>query len=356
MNSNYDLIELSSTECREWDEFLKLKRNATIFHTIGWKSVLEETFHYDSEYHLVIDAKGRIIGISPSFNVQTLFGKVLISQPFFEYGGPIIEEANKEAYAIILKHYCDEAKSKKLKFIEIKMLDDIGIEYIFKSQGFSKLAKANNFYINLKGKDFERDIWFGLYTKKSRIRNSVLKAISSGVKIKEYNDINIYYRLYLKTMERLGSPPYPKMLFKNIEKYIGQYARFTYALLDDWPIAAMMSFLFNKRDLMVGLVSDDAYQKYRPNDLLYNEQIEYATNNGFDVVDFGRTRPNSQHERYKQKWGAIKCELYSYVFPRRTNEDINPYRFYLLLSGITRKFPWVLTRTGIGECIIKKFP
>ena len=188
------------------------------------------------------------------------------------------------------------------------------------------------------------------------MRNSVKKAIKSGVRVVEDDDIDIYYELYIKTVEKQGSPPYPKALFENIKKYANSSVRFTYAYLKEIPIAAMMSFLYNNRDLMVGLASDENYQEYRANDLLYNEQIEYATKNKFEIVDLGRTRPDSPYERYKKKWGAIKVDLYSYVYPPLASEGVNPYKYYLIFSKITKKIPWIFTKTGIGPYLVKKFP
>ena len=82
-------------------------------------------------------------------------------------------------------------------------------------------------------------------------------------------------------------------------KYTRSQVQFVFAYLDDKPVAALMSFPKNERHLLVGLVSDPAYLDRHANDLLYNEQIEYATKNHFSVIDFGRTRPNSHMSSLK---------------------------------------------------------
>jgi len=351
----FQITELSDEDHKDWNNFLVHHKESTIFHTLEWKRVIEKTFSYQPIYLLLKDSKSELIGISPSFLARTLRGKIIVSQPFFEYGGPLVNDGFDDAYQSILKFYKSQIDAKKAKYIELRCSPNVELNN-FDKIGFIKQFKAYDFYIDITGKDFEKDIWFGLYTKKSRVRNSVNKAKDSGVKVKETRDLNIYYSLYRKTVERLGSPPYPPAFFKNIEKYVGSSVRFTYAYLGETPIAAMMSFPYKKRDLMVGLVSDEYYQEYRANDLLYNEQIEYATRNGFDVVDFGRTRPNSYYERYKKKWGATRCDLYSYIYPTSFGKDVNPYLYYLMFSKITKKMPWVLTRTGIGSYIIKQFP
>jgi predicted N-acyltransferase len=356
MKPEFEVQPLGREDYEEWNKFAKVHKNATIFHTIEWKKVLEETFGYKPEYLVVKNSDGEMVGVSPAFAVKTLFGRVIVSQPFFEYGGPIIEEGFEEAYKEILNFYKDKVEDKRIKYVEIRILPDAENEH-FDNTGFVKQFKAYDFHIDAKGKDFEKDIWLGLYTKKSRVRNSVKKAIKSGVRVVEGDDIDIYYELYIKTIAKLGSPPYPKTLFENIKKYINSSSvRFTYAYLKDKPIAAMMSFPYNNRDLMVGLVSDEKYQEYRANDLLYNEQIEYATKNKFEIVDLGRTRPDSPYERYKRKWGATKIDLYSYVYPPSASESVNPYKYYLLFSKITKKVPWIFTRTGLGPYLVKKFP
>ena len=351
----FEVQQLDKNDYNRWNDFLKTHKNATIFHTIEWKNVLEETFGYKPEYLVVKNSEGKIVGISPAFSVKTLFGKVIVSQPFFEYGGPIVERGFEGAYKEILTFYKDKVKNERIKYVEIRVLPGGENEH-FDNTGFIKQFKAYDFYIDVKGKDFEKDIWLGLYTKKSRVRNSVKKAIKSGVRVVEDDDIDIYYGLYIKTISKLGSPPYPKTLFENIKKYAGSSVRFTYAYLKEVPIAAMMSFPYNNRDLMVGLVSDEKYQEYRANDLLYNEQIEYATKNKFEIVDLGRTRPDSSYERYKKKWGATRVDLYSYVYPPSASEGVDPYRYYLMFSKITKKVPWIFTRTGIGPYLVKKFP
>ena len=358
MKPEFEVPRLREENYEEWNNFVKVHKNATIFHTVEWKKVLEETFCYKPEYLVVKDLDGQLVGISPAFSVKTLFGSVIVSQPFFEYGGPIVEKGFEEAYKEILSFYRDKVENARIKYVEIRVLPDGEKEpEHFDNTGFVKQFKAYDFYIDVKDKDFEKDIWLGLYTKKSRVRNSVKKAIKSGVRVVEDDDIDIYYELYIKTIAKLGSPPYPKTLFENIKKYVNSSSvRFTYAYLKDEPIAAMMSFPYNNRDLMVGLVSDENYQDYRANDLLYNEQIEYATKNKFEVVDLGRTRPDSSYERYKRKWGATQINLYSYVYPSSASEGVNPYKYYLMFSKITKKFPWILTKTAIGPYLAKKFP
>ncbi|MDO8725114.1 MAG: GNAT family N-acetyltransferase [Candidatus Methanoperedens sp.] len=347
----YEIHPFNSKDEKDWKEFIDNHKDATIFHSIEWKKVIEKTFGFRHEYLVVRDSDNNLVGISPAFNIRTFFGKVIISQPFFEYGGPIVDNQFNIAYEDILYYYKNRIDTDKLDYIELKAPPNCDYPN-FDKIGYIRCFKAYDYYLNIKGKNFEKDIWQDLYTKKSRVRNSVRNAIKEGVRVEQAKNIDIYYDLYLKTMIKLGTPQMPKALYENIEKYTK--VRFTFAYLKDIPIGGMMSFPFNNRDHMVGLVSDENYLNFRGNDMLYNEQIKYATNSGFDIIDFGRTRPNSDYERYKKKWGAIRVDMFSYFYPHSAGKNANPYKYYDLFSRFTKKVPWILTK--IGPYIAKKFP
>lgn len=349
----YKILPYSPNDEKEWDSFVENHKKATVFHTMKWKNVLEETFKYKSEYLLIKDPDERLIGISPSFSVKKLFGKVIVSQPFFEYGGPLIETGFDDALNDILKFNIKKVDENKLKYMEIKLLPD-GNDECYIKNGFCKQLKGFNFYIDIKDKDFENDIWMGLYNNK--VRNSIRHGIKSGLRIIQEENTNIYYNLYLKTMTKLGSPPYPKILFENIKKYLGTSVRFTFAYMGEIPIAGLCTLIYNNRVLIIGNVSDPNYRYVNANDVLYNEQIKNAILNKFDTIDFGRTRPNSSYESFKKKWGATRTNMYSYVYPLSEEESANPYKYYLMFSKITKKIPWIFTKTGLGQYIIKKFP
>ena len=48
--------------------------------------------------------------------------------------------------------------------------------------------------------------------------------------------------------------------------------------------------------------------------------------------------------------------MYSYVYPDSKVEDINPYKYYMIFSTITKKIPWILAKTKLGPYLVNKFP
>jgi hypothetical protein len=351
----YRVCPYTEKDEKAWDDFVDSRPYSTVFHTTGWKKVIENTFGYAPEYFTVKTGDDRIVGVCPAFKAGTLFGKVIVSQPFFDYGGPLIASGHDGAYQVLLEHFKSKVINREAKYVEFKAVNGL-CDQAFEQNEFPRVVKALDFYIDVKGKDFEKDIWNKLYTKKSKARNSVRAAEKNGLRLVEGPDIDVYYDLYLKTVAKLGSPPFPRALFDNIVKYVKSQARFTFAYLGDKPVGALMSFPKNERHLLVGLVSEAAYLNLHGNDLLYNEQIKFAADNKFSIVDLGRTRPNSTYEQFKSKWGATRIDMCSYVYPAAIKEEINPYKYYLLFSGITKKVPWILTKTKLGPYLVNKFP
>lgn len=348
---DYTITKLTKNDYEEWDNFVKTHKGGTIFHTLGWKKVLEESYGYEPRYYVIKNANGEITGIFPTFKVKTFFGKIIVSQPFAEYGGALVREGYEKAVIDILNIFKKEVKNG-VKYIEIRK-PPFGMR-ISNTIGYKKEMKAYNFYLNLENKDFKKDIWNGVIHKK--VRTAIRKAIKSGVIIEKKMDMDLYYDLYIKTMARMGSPPHSKKFLKNIERYLKDYVVCNFAYLDGIPIAALLSFRYKDIVSIFGNVSDSKYWNYNANDLLYCSEIKEVLKLGYKFVEFGRTNPNSQYVKFKKRHGGEnQVELYSYIYPQSKAGDINPYRF-MTISNILQNVPWLITKTGFGVWIKKMFP
>jgi hypothetical protein len=65
-----------------WDAFVYRCPDATFFHRIGWKDVIEECFGHRTHY-LVAERGDQIVGVLPLAEVKSFFfGHALVSLPF----------------------------------------------------------------------------------------------------------------------------------------------------------------------------------------------------------------------------------------------------------------------------------
>src|SRR5690606_15368742 len=70
-----------------WERFVERCPDASFFHRIGWRTVLEEVFRHRTHY-LLAEREAELIGVLPLAEVRSrLFGHALTSLPFGVYGG-----------------------------------------------------------------------------------------------------------------------------------------------------------------------------------------------------------------------------------------------------------------------------
>src|SRR6266705_1307043 len=83
-----------------WEAFVEACPEATFFHRIGWKDVIEEVFGHKTHF-MVAERAGRLVGILPLAEIRSLlFGNGLVSLPFCAYGGTavVVDEARSELH------------------------------------------------------------------------------------------------------------------------------------------------------------------------------------------------------------------------------------------------------------------
>ena len=70
-----------------WSAFVEACAEATFFHRIEWRDLMEEVFRHRTHY-LVAERGGALVGVLPLARVKSwLFGDALVSLPFAVYGG-----------------------------------------------------------------------------------------------------------------------------------------------------------------------------------------------------------------------------------------------------------------------------
>src|SRR6266853_5484788 len=70
-----------------WEEFVHRCPDATFFHRIGWRDIIEQCFGHTTHY-LLAERGAQIVGVLPLAEVKSLlFGHALVSLPFCAYGG-----------------------------------------------------------------------------------------------------------------------------------------------------------------------------------------------------------------------------------------------------------------------------
>ena len=80
-----------------WASFVQACADATFFHRIEWRDIIENVFGHRTHY-LLAERGGEIAGVLPLAQVKSLlFGHSLVSLPFAVYGGAAVTDENARA-------------------------------------------------------------------------------------------------------------------------------------------------------------------------------------------------------------------------------------------------------------------
>lgn len=353
-----EIQKLGKNDEKEWDVFVK-KQNGTIFHTIGWRNVLEDTYRrYTPVYYIIKNEKGEIIGVSPAFVVKKFFGETIVSQPFAEYGSPLLLDEGITHYKDLLDIYKHNLV-KGGKYIEFRnnMCLSTKMLQIFLDCGFKNSVKAHTFHLETKNKNLD-DIWYGLFNKKRR--QEIKKGLSYGLAVREVlpttSNIKNHYILYLENMKELKSPPHSEKFFSRMAKHLTNNMRMTKVFYRDNIVASMISFVYNNNIHTISMCTDSAFKGRHSYSLLFYDAIKYAINNKLDYVDFGRSELNSPQAFFKEKWGAKPIPLVSYIYPPKYQSKIYIHNIYRKTDPIRKLFGKVLINKQIGPFIKQRFP
>jgi FemAB-related protein (PEP-CTERM system-associated) len=340
-----DIQELGKKDEKEWDAFVRGQEDATFFHLIGWKHVIEKTYKHKS-YYLIAKENGEINGILPLFLMRSVFfGKKIISVPFCDYGGFCAND--EQTKTLFIEEAKKITKEKGAGYLELRHLNDNDCGLITKDTYFTLILDLN------PDSEF---LWMN-FSKK--VRNAIRKAIKSNLEVtmgKEY--INEFYCIFSKNMRNLGTPVHNFGFFKNILREFPNQANILITSYKGEIIGAMFLLQFKDTIYAPWVSSDRQCFHFNPNNMLYWEAIKYGCEKGFKYLDFGRSKWDSGTFRFKKPWGAIPKQLYySYYLNSVDNmpnlDPSNPK--YRTLTQVWKRLP-VSIATMVGPKIRRNIP
>ncbi len=341
----FEIKPLRSNYEKKWQEYVMENDTTTFYHQVGWKKVIQETYNHEPYYLLAEDDVGDIVGILPLFYMTSIFfGRRLVSVPFAPYGGVCAD---------------NELVGKALNDEAIAIGNRLDVDYCefrsFKNNNEGDLTCKINYSTFLLDVSGGHDqIW----NKMNRnVRNRIRKGKKSGLKHEvdsSLDGISKFYEIYSWSMKRLGTPIHDQEFFRNILKHFPDNALITRANLGDLPVAAF--YLLTFKDVLI-----TAWGAYlanflncAPNDFMYWNCVEYASENGMLWVDFGRSLANSGNQVFKTRWGCTEFPLnYQYYPPSRIPKP--PQDEYRKHAKIWSRLPLGFT-TRIGPNIRREVP
>lgn len=315
-----EIVPYQDGDREAWDAFVLNHPEGRVCHLIGYGEMIRETFGYEPIYWF-LRRRGEPVGVFPFFFVRTWLGvRKFLSQPFIEYGGPLVNRLTEDELMQLQK-----AVKKVLRQYRVQILEVCGGFGIPETE-LNKISRrvAFNEYAVLPLRASKK-IWQDSLSR--HVRKAIRKAERAGLRCDQETSTEAlresFYPLYLVSMKRLGSPPHSLMFFQNSLKYLRGQTKLFLVRKNGIVIAALLGFTTGRRVHIVFSVSDPRFWERRPNDLVHWKFIEWACNHGYEWFDFGTVRYDSQRQ-YKKKWGVEFREYARYVMfhPGRANTSV----------------------------------
>ena len=339
----------STHDSVRWDAYATSAPGSTLYHLYGWRRVLERTFAHPT-FYLSADAGGPVLGILPLVQLKSrLFGNMLVSLPFFNYGG-ICADAEPVRRAL-LDHAIAVAADRGASFVEIRQQDE---EHDWQ-RGLAR--KASKVSMRLALPPSADELWKALGSK---LRNQVQKPRREGLTaaVGREEALDGFYEVFSANMRDLGTPVYPKAFFANILQEFPDRTWICTVYRGATPVAAGLLAGFRDRLEIPWASSLREFNRLSPNMLLYWSCLEFACASGYGIFDFGRSTPNEGTYRFKEQWGAAPVPLYWYYWlaDGAAMPQVNPHNpKYRTAIALWQRLPLAVTRQ-LGPRIVKYIP
>jgi FemAB-related protein (PEP-CTERM system-associated) len=308
--------------------------------------VIEDTFGHPTFYLSASDGS-RVVGALPLAQLKSwAFGNMLVSLPFFNYGGICAED--DAVRRKLLDAAVALARERQADFLEIRHEDDWNQELPKKT---SKVS------MRLELPSSADELWKALGSK---LRNQVQKPRKEGMTaaIGGEETLDHFYDVFSANMRDLGTPVYSKAFFLNILREFPDRTRIATVYMGRTPVASGFLAGFRDRLEIPWASSLKAYNRLSPNMLLYWSCLEFACRNEYRVFDFGRSTVGEGTYRFKEQWGARPHQLYWYYWMPDGGEipQVNPANpKYRTAIAVWQRLPLGLTRR-LGPRIVRYIP
>ena len=347
-----DVTIAGDWDARAWDDYVQSAGTDGHFHAYAWRNVIWRALKHHPHY-LIARRHGTVTGLLPLFDVSSrLFGRSLISVPFLNGGGILADDAMTASGLVRQAHaHMQEGGYRYAELRHRSAYPLIGELVCRQHKVAMKLALMD-----------DPDRLFASF--KAKLRSQIRRPVKAGARAQVVNgenvvarDIDSFYQVFAENMRDLGTPVFPKALFRETIQAFGEHAWLTIIWLDGHAAAAGLMVGFGEAIEMIWASSLRCFNRLSVNMLLYWEAMRTAVEHGYRVFDFGRCTADGPTYRFKAQWGAEPAPLHWYYLGDKARiPDVSPDnpRFHLAIRA-WKTLP-IPVANRIGPVIARSLP
>lgn len=282
----------------QWDAFVDSHPNATLYHTWRWTEFGARVFDFPLHRLVSRDAHGGLRGVLPLILQRSLlFGRRMVSMPFFNYGGPLGVDADVESS--LLDEAAELAQRERIQVLEIR-------DQVARTGRATRLDKVTV--------DLELPATAELLDKalggKRRARIRRCERENPQITVGGAELAPAFYEVFAATMRDLGTPVYPQRFFRELLEQLGQDCSVVVIRIKDRVAAAALMTHYRDRTEIPWSAGLHELRETSVNMRLYWECLKLAIGRGSRWFDFGRCSVDSGTYEFKLSWGGKPRQLH----------------------------------------------
>ncbi|MCP4397576.1 MAG: GNAT family N-acetyltransferase [bacterium] len=329
-----------------WQQFIYSRDDTHYGDLAQWRILFQELYHFKNYSYAYVD-HDRFLGVISLYVIRSPFvGTILVSSPFFSYGGVYADDENVRD--VLLRKIEDVGRTLHVDCIELRLTTPLPAPY-----------KTNRNFLehNLMLSDTPEDVWKSQIS--SNVRQNIRKSRKHQLEFFPSGDPQRCYQLLSHTIRDLGTPFHAQKFFQLLKTHFGDDVYFSGVHLNDELVAGGIVLKFKESISTPYIGSLKHYRQRGSNYCLYWNLINQCFSLNVKQFQFGRSPKGSTHSRFKKKWGAEVVQVfynYRVLNPAKTCQNLtDPSKLFVLATHIWKRLPLFFTRS-IGHLLFRYIP
>ncbi len=263
----------------------------------GWRLLFNELYGFEDVTFADVDGD-RIRGLVSLYLVPSqIHGRMLVSSPFFGYGGLYADTAEIEA--ALLARLEEAARERDVDFIEFRLRRPLPAPY-------EVVSSFTEFDLDVSGTADE--VWSGRL--ESTVRDGIAASREAPFVFSTAADPKPAHRLLSRAICDLGAPFHRRRFFDLLLKHFWADVRFSQVHLDGELVAAGVMVRAGDHLLTPYISSLKGEHSQASTYAQLWGVVEHCTATGIRTFELGRSPNGSTQGAFKTRWGATPVPMF----------------------------------------------
>lgn len=313
---------------------------ASAYHHAKAVAIGCDAFGLRATYLTARDSAGKLAGVLPLVEQSSLlFGRYLISVPFFTYGGILAD--GPDAVAGLAARAAELASERGAAHVELR--HSAPVEGLQLDERLDKVSMV----LPLPGTEDALSKQLG-----SKLRSQIKRAEREQIEV-AWGGAELlpdFYGVFAPTMHSLGTPVYSRRFFETFCRALPDLSRVLVVRSNSVVEAAAIVVRHGSRLEVPWAACTPEGKRKSVNMRLYWEMLRHAVASGATAFDFGRSSVDAGTYKFKAQWGAAPVQLHWHYWLKgggaipKLNHS-NPK--YALAANLWRRMPlWCANLVG----------